>query len=58
MGVHWKILFLEGGFRKNQYVGGLPKKGAWAVCIFKNGLGKKKGLFLKGELIPQYTVWF
>ena len=26
-GVYWKILFLEGEFTKNQYMGGLPKEG-------------------------------
>ena len=26
-GVHGKIQVLEGGFTKDQYIGGLPKKG-------------------------------
>ena len=37
---------------KNQYRGGeiAQKRGAWAVCRFKGGLGKKKGgvVFLRG----------
>ena len=34
---------------KKQYIWGeLPKKGAWTVCRFKRGLGKKRGvMFLK-----------
>ena len=32
-------------FTKDQY-----KKGAWTVCRFKNGRGKKEGVvFLKGD---------
>ena len=36
---------------KNHYIGGncLKKEGAWIVCRFKKGLGKKEGVvFLKG----------
>ena len=55
MGVHWKIGLLEGGgAMKNQYRGGIPKKGGGAstVCLFKGGLGKKEG----GGLITQCTL--
>ena len=48
-------------FIKNQYIrgGGVGmdclKRGAWAVCRFKRGLGKKEGvMFLR--LIPQCTL--
>ena len=42
-GVHWKIRLL-GGVTKNQYRGGLPKKGeTWTVCQFKGGLARKRG---------------
>ena len=39
-----------GGFTENQYRGGAYlKRGAWTVCQFKGGLGKKEGLvFLRG----------
>ena len=36
---------------KNHYIGGncLKKEGAWIVCRFKKGLGKKEGVvFFKG----------
>ena len=37
LGVHWKIRLLGGE-------GGVYEKGgAWAVCKFKGGLGKKEG---------------
>lgn len=32
---------------KNQYKGGLPKKGAWAICRFK-GVYQKKGVLRVG----------
>ena len=55
MGVYWKVRFL-GDCMKNQYIGGeLPKKGAWAVCRFKRGLGKKRGE--EGGFKPQCTLW-
>ena len=59
LGVHWKIWFLGGGLTKNQYRGDeLPKKGAWTVCRFKGGLGKKDGGgVFEGGLIPQCILW-
>ena len=34
----------RGGFTKNQYRGGMPKKkGVWTVCQFDGGLCKKEG---------------
>ena len=52
-GVHWKIRLL-GGVTKNQYRGGLPKKGeTWTVCQFKGGLARKRGgVFLRGGWYP------
>ena len=41
---------------KNQYrEGDCLKRGAWTVCQFKGGLGKKEGVVLVrgGGLIPQ-----
>ena len=32
-----------GGSRRANIEGGLPEKGAWTVCRFKRGLGKKDG---------------
>ena len=32
-----------GGSRRANTEGGLPEKGAWTVCRFKRGLGKKDG---------------
>ena len=54
MGVHWKIWFL-GGCMKIFCL----KRGAWIVCRFKKGLGKKEGvMFWGGEgLRPQCTLW-
>ena len=45
LGVHWKIRRLGGGeFMRNQYrEGECLKRGAWIVCRFKGGLGKKEG---------------
>ena len=44
MGVHWKIWFLREALHENQYTGGgCLKRGAWSVCRFKKGLGKKRG---------------
>ena len=58
MGVHRKIWFLEGVHEKtNIQGGGLPKTGAWTVCRFKRGLGENKGVFLRGWLIPECTLW-
>ena len=46
MGVYRKIRVLV-GCMKNQYIGGeLLKKGAWVVCRFKRGLGKKEEVML------------
>ena len=47
------------GITKNQYRGGLSKKGAWTVCRFKGGgLGKKERVvILKGGVdIPIHTM--
>ena len=57
--VHWKIRLLGEGSRKiNLEGGGLHKKGAWTVCWFKGGLGKKEGSgIFEGGLIPQCTLW-
>ena len=54
MEVHWKIQFLgRGGYEKQYMWGELPKKGAWTVCRFKRGLGKKRGvMFLKRGWYP------
>ena len=42
-GVHWKIRLL-GGLEKPIYRGNCLKRGgAWTVCWFKGGLGKKEG---------------
>ena len=54
MGVHWKIRFLERVHKKQFFIGvgaGVDclKRGAWIVCRFKRGLGKKEGVvFLRG----------
>ena len=47
MGVHWKIRFLERVHKKQFFIGvgaGVDclKRGAWIVCRFKRGLGKKE----------------
>ena len=56
MGLMMKNLFL--GFTKNQYRGGIAQKGAWTVCRFKGGLGKKEGGgVFEGGLTPQCTLW-
>ena len=54
-----KIRFLRGGgFTKNQYIGGLPKKGRLGqFADLTEGLAKKRGVvFLRGGLIPQCTL--
>ena len=59
-GEWWKTLvFLKftekvGGLQKTIYRGDCLKRGAWTVCRFKRGLGKKEGsgIFF-GGLIPQ-----
>ena len=60
MGVHGKIRFLVGGVHKKPiYRGKLPEKGAWTVCRFKRGLGKKEAvIFLSGggTDIPIHTM--
>ena len=47
MGVHSKIQFLGGALKTNFFFGGggvnRLKMGAWIVCRFNRGLGKKKG---------------
>ena len=37
------LIFRGGASRKPIYRRGLLKKGAWSVCRFKEGLGKKEG---------------
>ena len=54
LGVHWKIWLLRGGGgsrRTNIEGGDCLKRGAWAVCWFKGGLGKKEegGVFEEGR---------
>ena len=58
MGVHRKIRLL-GRCMKNQYIGGeFPKKGAWIVCRFMRGPGKKDGVdVFEVGLRPQCTLW-
>ena len=49
MGWGCKILILWGSLKNpifrgvHKVEGGLPKRGAWEVCRFKRGLGKKQG---------------
>ena len=47
MRVHSKLRYLRGegeGVTENQYIeGDCLKSGAWTVCRFKRGLGKKEG---------------
>ena len=44
LGVHWKTCLLEGGVMKNQYRGGLPKRGgAWTVWRFKGETWQERG---------------
>ena len=38
--VPWKIWLFKGGSQKTN----LPKRGAWTVCKFEKGPGKKEGL--------------
>ena len=46
------MIFRE-GLTKKQYKGGnYLKRGAWTVCKFKSGLGKKKGGVFEAELLP------
>ena len=63
MGWGCKILILWGSMKNpifrgvHKVEGGLPKRGAWGVCRFKRGLGKKQGGWcFQGGLIPQCTV--
>ena len=42
-------MVLKEGFTKNQYRGGLPKRGAWKVCRFKGGLARKRGGVFEGR---------
>ena len=58
LGVHWKIRILVRGFTKKQYrEGDCPKRGAWTICKFKRGLGKKEGVvFLRGVDTPMHTM--
>ena len=52
IGVHRKIRFLGFGFLKNQYIGGVAKKGgAWKFCTFKSGLGERGGGALFSEFL-------
>ena len=45
-------------FMENQYIGGLPKKGACTVCRLKRELGEKElGGVFEAELTPQCTLW-
>ena len=37
-------------------MGGLLKKGAWIVCRFKGGFGKKEGGVFKGVDTSMYTM--
>ena len=50
LGIHWKIRLLGGGSQKTIEGGG----GAWTVCQFKKGLGKKEedGSFEGGGWYP------
>ena len=56
-GVYGKIWALEGGvgwgggYEKPIYRGDCLEKGAWTVCRFKEGLGKKRGggVFERGD---------
>ena len=50
MGVHWKIWLLRGESRETNIEGrDCLKSGAWIVCWFKGGLGKKEEVvFLRG----------
>ena len=49
-GVHWKVQFLEGAHEKPIQRKDCLKRGAWTVCRFKAGLGKKEesGVFKGG----------
>ena len=50
MGVHWKIQGFFGGLHKKKFLGegmNCLKKGAWIVCRFKSGIGKKRGHVLR-----------
>ena len=60
MGVHWKIRFLKDGvYKKLIYRGELCKTGG--LGQFADLMGdlarKREGVFLRGELIPQCTLW-
>ena len=46
-----------GSSRKTNTEVGLPKKGAWKVCRFKVGLGKKeRGGVFEGVDTPMHTM--
>ena len=52
MRVHQTLRYLGGGsaFMKNQYIGGIDKKGgAWTVCKFERGLKKWGGILVMGD---------
>ena len=52
LGVHPKICLLGGGVMKNQYRGGLPKKGG-GLGDLKGRLDKKEG---RGVDNPMHTI--
>ena len=56
LGIHCNIWLLGGGgVHENQYRGeDCLKRGAWTVCRFKGGLGKKEG----GLDTPVHTMHF
>ena len=61
MGLRMKNLnIFGGGITKNNIKGrGLPKNGGLGqFADLREGLARKRGmLLLRGELIPQYTLW-
>ena len=61
LGVHWRIQLLGGGgSRKTNIDGGLPKRGGLGqfANLMRGGLGKKEaGVFLRGRVMPQCTLW-
>ena len=62
LGVHWKICLLGGGVMKNQYRGGLPKKGGGGLQQFgdlRGRLDKKEGrgcFWGRGVDNPMHTI--
>ena len=50
MGSLKNLVFREGVTKKHYRRGDyLKRRGAWTVCVFKGGLGKKEGVvFLRG----------